>query len=97
MAVRAADAVTPAAVSDASSRDRSERTCSSPMSVSTMRTRRSPMPSSPGAMSSGTAWAGSKGSRMAAANSRSLFRYSEVTTPGATPAAAATDLTVVPA
>jgi len=60
-----------------------------------MRTSRSPSPSSPGAISSGTACAGSKGSRMAAANNRSLFVYSDLTTPGATPAAAATDFIVV--
>ena len=53
------------------------------------------MPSRPGAIISGTAVAGSKGSRIAAANSRSLLRYRDVTTPGATPAAAATDFTVV--
>ena len=53
------------------------------------------MPSRPGAIISGTAVAGSNGSRIAAANSRSLFPYSDVTTPGATPAAAATHFIVV--
>ena len=76
-------------------RRRSPRTCSSPISVSMSDTSRSPMPSRPGAIISGTAVAGSKGSRIAAANSRSLLRYRDVTTPGATPAAAATDFTVV--
>ena len=53
------------------------------------------MPSRPGAISSGTACAGSNGSRIAAANSRSLLSYSDFTTPGATPAAAATHFMVV--